>query len=61
MYRDQVVSTLYVEISARSFMWAQIRIMIQTCLKYSREEITKQDLMRLLDGKVPVEKLDSGR
>ena len=45
---SSLVKTVYIEITAKAFMRGQIRIMISTCLKYARDQITFIDLQNLL-------------
>lgn len=52
--------TLYIEIKAKSFMWGQIRIMVETCLKYARGELTTKDLNALLTAEEYL-RLESGK
>ncbi len=41
-------------------MWGQIRIMVQTCLRYARDEISLTDIHALL-SKEEIRTLESGR
>ena len=60
IYNDALLKTMYIEIKARSFMWGQIRIMIETCLKFSKDQISLNDLNSLLSAE-EYTKLESGR
>ena len=51
---------MYIEIKARSFMWGQIRIMVQTCLKYAKGHLTLNDMNRLFEPE-DYRRLESGK
>ena len=37
------------EIHAKSFLWNQIRILIQTFISYAQQKITKDQILKLLE------------
>jgi tRNA pseudouridine(38-40) synthase len=51
--------TLYVEIKSKSFLWHQIRILVSTCLKYAKNEVSNADIEAMLT-ETKVDFLQSG-